>query len=105
MKITHNELVKRCIQKGYALRANINPGFMRAISDWAKDKGIDVAKTIRAGMAKEAVSKLVAAQGLKRSMRDEAKKFDQLVYNESGIAIAWYETATQILYRLEVSAE
>lgn len=105
MIITHKELVRRCIQKGYTLRTNLNPGFMTAINEWAKDKGGDVARLMQAGETKKAIDKLIEAQKLKYSMRADTEKADQLVYDKSGEAIYWYETATGKLLRLETEAE
>ena len=98
--MTHKELVMRCIQEGYTLRTNMNPSFMLAINDWAKDKGNEVAKLMQAGEAKKAIDKLIEAQKLKSSMRAAAEKADQLVYNKSGEAIYWFEAATGNIFRL-----
>jgi hypothetical protein len=74
---------------------------MRAISKWAKDKGTEVGKAIRAGETKQAIKLLVDAQNLKNGMRRATENSDRLVYDKNEIAIYWYETATETLYALE----
>lgn len=98
--MTYSELISKSQQKGYSVRANINPGYVAAIKEWAKENGIAVANAIKAGDTKTAIQKLIYAQKLKHSMKQQLNELDSIVYDKNGKSIYWYEVKTKLLYRI-----
>ena len=106
--IKHGELVRKCISKGYTLRANINPGLVRMFNKALKIKGAEVAKAIKANETKKAINLIIEAQRLKKNanegINELIEKGERVVYNSKNQAI-WYHYRDDKLVRLEIMEE
>ena len=99
--IKHDKLIRKCICKGYTLRTNINPGFVRMVNKTLRKKGAEVAKAIKEGETKKAINLIIEAQGLKKEAWRLIEQGERIVYNNKNQGI-WWHCRDNKLVQLEI---
>lgn len=92
------ELKEANRNKGYTMRANINSDLIQSLKKWGKDSARIINIALKNEDGKAIIKEMQNASWRNRRIRELSENHDKLVYDASGIAIAWWDHKEQKMY-------
>lgn len=95
------ELSQESREKGYTMRANVNPDYIGALKRCNREAAAIISVCIKLGQCQRAIRMMQDVKNNNQRIREVSEKHDKLVRDANGEVIYWWDEAEKRMYTVE----